>query len=59
RRGQRGVGKNYLPTVPEREGGTVMDYEDEPSEVRAIYETELAKAGIPCRMPAVNYRKLI
>src|SRR5215510_11427630 len=30
RRGQRGVGQKYLPTVPEREGGTVMAYEDEP-----------------------------
>jgi quercetin dioxygenase-like cupin family protein len=57
RRGQRGVGKRYLPTVPESEGGTVMDYEDEPREVRAIYEAELAKTGVPCRMPAVTYRK--
>ncbi|MGH8525403.1 MAG: cupin domain-containing protein, partial [Gammaproteobacteria bacterium] len=57
RRGQRGVGKNYLPTVPEQEGGTVMDYEDEPREVRAIYEAELAKEGIPCRMPPIHYRK--
>jgi quercetin dioxygenase-like cupin family protein len=57
RRGQRGVGKNYLPTVPEREGGTVMDYEDEPREVRAIYEAELSKEGIPCRMPPVTYRQ--
>jgi quercetin dioxygenase-like cupin family protein len=57
RRGQRGVGKNYLATTPEKDGGTVMDYEDEPREVRTIYEAELAKEGIPCRMPAVNYRK--
>ena len=57
RRGQRGVGKNYLATVPEREGGTVMDYEDEPREVRAIYEAELAKTGVPSRMPPVTYRK--
>jgi len=57
RRGQRGVGKNYLPTVPERDGGTVMDYEDEPREVRAIYEAELAKQGVPNRMPPVTYRK--
>jgi hypothetical protein len=56
RRGQRGVGKNYLATVPEREGGTVMDYEDEPREVRAIYEAELAKTGVSCRMPPVVYR---
>jgi len=57
RRGQRGVGQNYLPTVPEREGGTVMDYEDEPREVRAIYEAELAKTRVACRMPPVTYRK--
>jgi len=56
RRGQRGVGKRYLPTVPESEGGTVMDYEDEPQEVRAIYEAELAKAGVKCRMPPPVYR---
>jgi hypothetical protein len=56
RRGQRGVGTNYLATVPEREGGTVMDYEDEPREVRAIYEAELAKTGVSCRMPPAVYR---
>jgi quercetin dioxygenase-like cupin family protein len=57
RRGQRGVGQRYLPTVPESQGGTVMDYEDEPREVRAIYEAELAKTGVPCRMPPVTYRQ--
>ena len=41
---------------PESQGGTVMDYEDEPREVRAIYEAELAKTGVPCRMPPVMYR---
>ena len=56
RRGQRGVGTNYLATVPEREGGTVMDYEDEPREVHAIYEAELAKTGVSCRMPPAVYR---
>jgi hypothetical protein len=43
--------------VPESEGGTVMDYEDEPREVRAIYEAELAKTGVSCRMLPVTYRK--
>ena len=57
RRGQRGVGKNYLATVPEREGGTVMDYEDEPREVRAMYEAALAQEGVPNRMPPVTYRR--
>jgi hypothetical protein len=45
-----------MATVPEREGGTVMDYEDEPREVRSIYEAELAKTGVPCRMPPAVYR---
>jgi len=57
RRGQRGVGIRYLPTVSEREGGTIMEYEDEPPEVRAMYEAELAKEGIPLRMEAIQRRK--
>jgi quercetin dioxygenase-like cupin family protein len=56
RRGQRGVGIRYLATTPEREGGTIMDYEDEPPEVRTMYEAELAKEGVPSRMPPVKRR---
>lgn len=50
RRGLRQVGTPWLPTVSEREGGHMMEHEDEPPEIRAMYEAELAKEGTPLRM---------
>ncbi len=55
RSGLRGVGTLWLATVSERDGGHIMEHEDEPREVRAIYERELAKEGIPLGMPAIQY----
>jgi len=57
RRGLRGVGHPWLPTVSEHEGGHQLEHEDEPPEIRARYEAELAKKGIPLRMEPVRGRK--
>ena len=37
----------------EHEGGHLLEHEDEPKEIRALYETELKKAGVPFRMSAL------
>ncbi|HEX9879450.1 MAG TPA: ethanolamine ammonia lyase-activating protein [Candidatus Binatia bacterium] len=55
RSGLRGVGTIWLPTTSEREGGHIMEHEDEPPEVRAMYEKELAKEGIALGMPPIHY----
>jgi quercetin dioxygenase-like cupin family protein len=39
-----------------REGGTLIEYEDEDPRVRRDFEAELAQRGISCQMPAVDYR---
>ena len=39
-----------------REGGTLIEYEDEDPRVRRDFEAELVQRGISCQMPAVNYR---
>ena len=54
RRGFRGIGPLWLPTLSEREGGNQLEYEDEPSEVRALYESELKKEGVPLRMQPIK-----
>ncbi len=57
RSGLRGVGTLWLATVSERDGGHILEHEDEPPEVRAIYEAELAKEGIPIGMVPIQYRQ--
>ena len=57
RSGLRGVGTLWLATVSERDGGHILEHEDEPPEVRAIYEAELAKEGIPIGMAPIQYRE--
>ena len=42
--------------VSEREGGTLLDYEDEDPEVRRQFEAEIKEAGVSSQMPAVTYR---
>ena len=54
RRGLRGVGPTWLPSVSEHEGGHMLEHEDEPPEIRAMYEAELAKEGVPLRMPPIK-----
>jgi hypothetical protein len=39
-----------------REGGTLIEYEDEDREVRRRFEADLGKKGIRCTMPPVAYR---
>ena len=39
-----------LADVSEREGGMQTEYEDEDPEIHRIFEAELAKRGVPCRM---------
>ena len=53
RRGLRGVGMPWLPNVSEHEGGNLLEHEDEPAEIRALYEADLAKEGVPLRMKPV------
>ena len=40
-----------------KEGGNQIEYEDEDPYIRQLFETELAKNGVKCQMPAVNYRR--
>ena len=40
-----------------REGGTLLDYEDEDPEIRRRYEAVLKEKGIECTMPKVTYRQ--
>lgn len=37
-----------------REGGTLLEYEDEDPQVRERFEAALKKAGVPCQMPPVK-----
>jgi oxalate decarboxylase/phosphoglucose isomerase-like protein (cupin superfamily) len=43
-------------TTSLREGGTLVEYEDEDPEIRRRYEAALRAKGIPCDMPPVTYR---
>ena len=54
RRGLHGVGFNWQPSLSEHEGGNMLEHEDEPPEIRAMYEADLKKEGIPFRMPLVK-----
>jgi uncharacterized RmlC-like cupin family protein len=54
RRGLRLVGYPWRPNFSEHEGGHLLEHEDEPLEIRALYEAELKKEGIPFRMPPVE-----
>ncbi len=40
-----------------RDGGNLIEYEDEDPKIRQDYEDELAKKGIKCEMPSVTYRQ--
>jgi oxalate decarboxylase/phosphoglucose isomerase-like protein (cupin superfamily) len=39
-----------------RDGGTLLEYEDEDPDIRRRYEAALRARGIPCEMPPVAYR---
>jgi gentisate 1,2-dioxygenase len=56
RRGLRHVGHPWRPNLSEHEGGHLLEHEDEPPEIRAMYEAELKKEDIPLRMRPVERR---
>jgi hypothetical protein len=35
----------------------LLEHEDEPPEIRALYEAELKKEGIPLRMPQIEHKR--
>jgi hypothetical protein len=39
-----------MPSVSQHEGGHMLEHENEPPEIRAMYEAELAQEGLPFRM---------
>ena len=52
-----GEREDYEGLVSEREGGTLLDYEDEDPEVRRYFEEALKKEGAESKMPPVTYRQ--
>lgn len=42
-------------TTSIKEGGTLIEYEDEDPEIRRMFESRLKEAGVPCQMPEVTY----
>jgi oxalate decarboxylase/phosphoglucose isomerase-like protein (cupin superfamily) len=51
------IGIKLSEAIDVKKGGDQIEYEDEPPEIREIFEKELAKSGITCRMPAPNIRR--
>ena len=45
-----------MPTVSQYEGGHLLEHENEPPEIRAMYEEELKKEGVLLRMPPIERR---
>lgn len=43
--------------VSTREGGNQIEYEDEDPYIRQLFEEELAKNGVECRMPPIEYNR--
>jgi quercetin dioxygenase-like cupin family protein len=55
RRGMRGVGKRYQTDVDIKKGGDMLEYEDEPADIRKIFcDVELPKKGLECKMPPLK-----
>jgi len=53
RYGGLGTGKIYKPGLDMKHGGDQVEYEDEPPEIRKIYEQELSKKGLQMKMSPV------
>ena len=49
----RSSGKQGKTDVSVKEGGHQIEYEDEDPHIRQLFEGELAKHGIECRMPII------
>jgi hypothetical protein len=41
-----------------RDGGTMIEYEDEDPQIRINFEAEIEKAGVPMEMPQFTYVEL-
>jgi quercetin dioxygenase-like cupin family protein len=54
RRGFRGLGPDWFPSTPTREGGHQLEYEDEPEEIRPMFEEELKKNGVEIHMQPIR-----
>ena len=48
-------GEDGAPYTSVRDGGTLIEYEDEDPEIRRRYEAALKQTGVPCQMPPVRY----
>jgi hypothetical protein len=48
--------KDYGGYISVREGGTMIQYEDEDPEIRRDYEEAVKRSGVPCTMPAIQHR---
>ena len=48
--------KGFVGYVSYREGGTLIEYEDEDPQVRADFAAEMERKGIEFAMPPVTYR---
>jgi len=51
------IGIKLSDVVDVKKGGDQIEYEDEPSEIREMFEKELAKSGISCRMDALGRKR--
>lgn len=49
--------KDYGGYVSVRDGGTMIEYEDEDPQIRKDYDEALRRAAVPCTMPQIQYRK--
>jgi len=49
-------GDGFVGYVSYRDGGTLIEYEDEDPRIRQDFTQELHSKGIECAMPAVTYR---
>jgi quercetin dioxygenase-like cupin family protein len=47
----------FVGYVSYREGGTLIEYEDEDPQVRRDFEQTIARKGVECAMPPVTYRQ--
>ena len=52
----RGDGNEFSGYVSFREGGTLIDYEDEDPEIRRRFAEKIQRDGIELKMPPVKYR---
>ena len=55
-RGSYVEGDNFRILMSSREGGNVLDYEDEDPQIRQRFIEDLKKEGVECVMPPVTYR---